>query len=92
MHSLKTDIIFEFIIPIAVIIVCNELIRYVLCAQGEICGKVFAYFISLTADVIICATIPAVTNMSTFMEVIGLVLFPGILSNLLYNYIKSFNC
>lgn len=87
-YGFKTDIIFLYIIPIAVVIVCNELIRHVLCVQGERLGKVFAYFISLTADIIICATIPAITNMATFMEVIGLTLFPGILSNLLFNYIS----
>ena len=87
-YGFKTDIIFLYIIPIAVVIVCNELIRYVLCVQGERLGKVFAYFISLTADVIICATIPAITNMATFMEVIALTLFPGIMTNLLFNYIS----
>lgn len=87
-YGFKTDIIFLYVIPIAVIIACNELIRHVLCVQGERLGKVFAYFISLTADVIICATIPAITNMATFMDVIALTLFPGILSNLLFNYIS----
>lgn len=88
-YGFKTDIIFLYIIPIAVIIVCNELIRHVLCVQGERWGKVFAYFISLTTDVIICATIPAITNMATFMDVIGLALFPGIMSNLLFNYLSA---
>lgn len=87
-YGFKTDIIFLYVIPIAVIIACNELIRHVLCVQGERLGKVFAYFISLTADIIICATIPAITNMATFMDVIALTLFPGILSNLLFNYIS----
>jgi signal peptidase len=88
-YGFKADIIFGLVIPIGVIIVCNELIRHVLCVQGERLGKVFAYFISLTADVVICATIPAITNMATFMEVIGLALFPGILSNLLFNYLSA---
>ena len=86
-YGFKTDIIFLYIIPIAVIIACNEIIRHVLCVQGERLGKVFAYFISLTADVLICATIPAITNMATFMDVVGLTLFPGIIANLLYNYL-----
>ena len=85
----KPDILFLYIIPIAVIIVCNELIRHVLCVQGEKYGGVFAFFISLTADVIICATIPAITNIATFMDVVGLTLFPGLLGNLLYNYLSK---
>lgn len=87
-YGLKTDIILEFIIPIAVIIVCTEIVRYVLCAQKDKWATAFAYLIALCADVLICATIPAVTNMATFMDVIGLTLFPGILYNLLYNYLS----
>ena len=86
-YGFKTDIVFLYIIPIAIIIICNELIRHVLCVQGERFGKVFAFFISLTTDILICATIPSITNMATFMEVVGLTLFPGITANLLYNYI-----
>ena len=85
----KPDILFEYIIPIAVIIVAVELIRHVLCVQGDKWGGFFAFFISLTADVIICATIPAITNMATFMDVIGLALFPGLTANALYNYITA---
>lgn len=85
----KPDILLLYIIPIAVIIVCNELIRHVLCVQSEKYGSVFAFFISLSADVIICATIPAVTNMSTFMDVVGLTLVPGLMSNLLFNYLTA---
>ena len=87
-YGLKSDIILEFIIPIAIIIVCTEIVRYVLCAQKDKWASVLAYFISLCADVLICATIPAVTNMGTFMDVIGLTLFPGLLYNLLYNYLS----
>ena len=85
----KPDILLLYIIPIAVIIVCNELIRHVLCVQSEKYGSVFAFFISLCTDVIICATIPAVTNMSTFMDVVGLTLVPGLMSNLLFNYLTA---
>ena len=87
-YGLKSDIILEFIIPIAIVIIGTEIARYVLCAQKDKWANAFAYLIALTADVLICATIPAMTNMATFMEVIGLTLFPGILYNLLYNYLS----
>ncbi len=87
-YGLKSDIILEFIIPIAIVIIGTEIVRYVLCAQKDKWANAFAYLIALCADVLICATIPAMTNMATFMEVIGLTLFPGILYNLLYNYLS----
>lgn len=87
-YGLKTNVIFRFIIPTAVIIVSTELIRHVLCVQKDRWATVFAYFITLCADVIICASIPEITNIATFMDVVGLTLFPGILYNLLYNYLS----
>ena len=86
-YGLKTDIIFEYTIPVAVIIVGTELVRHVLCVQKDRWATVFAYFIALCADIVICASIPAVTNIATFMDVVGLTLFPGILYNLVYNYL-----
>ena len=87
-YGIRPVIIFDFILPIAIIIVSVELIRHVLCVQGEKWGKVFAYFISLTSDILICATIPSMTNMATFMDVVALTFFPGIFANLLYNYLS----
>ena len=86
-YGLKTDIIFGFILPIGVIIPCNEIIRHVLCVQKDKLASVFAYFISLCSEILICATIPAITNVATFMDVVGLTLFPGIVGNLLFNYL-----
>ena len=87
-YGIRPAIILDFILPIAIIIVSVELIRHVLCVQGERWGKVFAFFISLTSDILICATIPSITNMATFMDVVALTFFPGILANLLYNYLS----
>ena len=87
-YGIRPVIIIDFILPIAIIIVSVELIRHVLGVQGERWGKVFAFFISLTSDILICATIPSITNMTTFMDVVVLTFFPGILANLLYNYLS----
>lgn len=85
----KPDILLEYIIPVGVIIVSTEMIRYVLCSQKRKGALVMAYLISLCSEILICATIPSITNMATFMDVVGLTLFPGILCNLLYNYLTS---
>ena len=75
-------------VPIAGILVGSELLRYVLCAQKNRIATAAAYFICLLGDVIICANLAAITNFSTFMDVVGLTLIPGILYNLLYNYLS----
>ena len=83
----KLDILLEYIIPIAVIIVAVEVIRHVLCLQRSKIATALAYLIALCSEILICATIPAITNMATFMDVVGLTLFPGILYNLFFNYL-----
>lgn len=86
-YGFSSSVIFELTIPVAVIIVASELIRYVLCAQNSKLATVFCYLSCLAADVLICNTLPGVTSFSWFMELVGMVLLPGIISNLLYNYL-----
>ena len=86
-YGLKWDIIVRLTLPIGGIIVGSELVRHVLCVQHGKAGKVFAYFICLIADVLITSSITGITSFSWFMDVVGLTLFPGILYNLLFNYL-----
>ena len=88
-YGLKADIIFRLTIPIAIIIVSTEILRYVLQAQKNKIISVLAYLICLVSDVLICSNIADITNISTFMDVVGLTLFPGIIYNLLYNYLST---
>lgn len=86
-YGFKADILFLYGIPSLIMIGSVEVIRHILCTQESKITPVIAYFIGLVSDVIICATIPAITNMTTFMNVVGLTLFPGFIYNLLYNYL-----
>ena len=88
-YGLKLDIIFTLTIPIAIIIVASELVRHVLCVQKFKYAPAIAYFICLIADVIINANIAEMTTFAAFMDVIGITLFPGILYNLLFNYLTT---
>lgn len=87
-YGLKADIIFRLTLPIAAILVFSELLRYVLCAQRDRLATAFAYLICLLADVVICSNLAGITNFATFMEVLGMTLFPGLLYHLLYNYLS----
>lgn len=87
-YGLKADIIFRLTLPIAAIIAASEILRYVLCAQKDRVASVFAYVICLLGDIVICSNLAGITNFATFMDVIGLTLFPGLLYHLLYNYLS----
>ena len=87
-YGLKADIIFRLTLPIGMIIFASEIIRYVLCAQRDKLATASAYVICLLGDIIICSNLAGITNFATFMDVIGLTLFPGLLYHLLYNYLS----
>ena len=87
-YGLNPNTIFTYTIPIAIIIVTTELIRHVLCVQKKRLITAVAYAICLIADVLICSNISSITNFATFMDVVGLTLFPGIFYNLLFNYLS----
>ena len=70
-YGLKLDIITKFIIPIGLIIVSTEILRYILCMQKDRLANMFAYLICLIAEIVACSTIPGITNFSIFMEVIA---------------------
>lgn len=88
-YGLKLDIIFSLTIPIAIIIVCTELIRHVLVVQDNKIVTILAYFICLISDILICSNISDINTIYTFMDIVGLTLFPGIIYNLLYNYLSK---
>lgn len=86
-YGLSADVTFRLTVPIGIIIVSTELIRYVLCAQKDKVATAAAYIIGLLGDVLIYSNLAGITIFAIFMEVVALALLPGILSNLLYNYL-----
>ncbi len=86
-YIFNQDIFFRFILPIAIIIVSTEIIRYVLCVQKNTFTLILAYLIGVLADILIESNISDITTFSAFMSVIGLTLLPSLLYNLLYNYL-----
>ena len=77
----------KFFLPITLIILSTEVIRYVLMAQRGKLAWTICYLSCLIADMLICTTIPEVTSFNRFMDLVAGTLFPAVLSNLLYNYL-----
>lgn len=86
-YGIRGTVILRFILPIAGIIVGSEIIRFVLCAQNTKWGKVYAYFICLIAELLIQSSIADVRTFANFMDMVALRFFPGLLYNLLFNYL-----
>ena len=79
----------KFFLPITVIIVCSEKLRYVLMSQKDKFAHVLCYFSLVVADLLIVSNIPSVTSFNRFMDLIAGALLPAILSHLLFNYLSK---
>ena len=88
-YSLSVRNFLQYVLPIATIIVSTEVIRYVMMAQNSKLARVACYFTCLVADLLIVSNFASVSTFRRFMELVAGVLFPAILSNLLYNYLSK---
>lgn len=88
-YGLKLDILIRLAVPIATIIVTTELLRFVVRAQKSKLGDVLVYLICLAADVVTQSGLAGIQSFATFMDVVALTLFPGILYHLLYHYLSA---
>ncbi len=86
-YGFRASVIFSLVLPTAAIIAGSEIVRHVLCVQHGKAGKVFAYLICLAGDVLIAGNLASITTFAAFMDVVALSLFPGLLYNLLFNYL-----
>jgi len=84
------SLFFTFFIPIAVIIVATEALRYVTRAQNDKRSDVICCLTCIVADMLICSTANvAIRSFGNFMELVAETLFPAITANLLYHYITK---
>ena len=89
--------VFRFIVPLSVIIISSEIIRYKFLSQKvklEIAGKSFNVSIILTyismvlLDLVIYTGVYDLSNLDDFLTALGFVLFASMSCNVLYNYIS----
>lgn len=83
------DSLWRSILPIIVMIVASELIRHAFLSQKRRISDVSAYIICLLTDLILVGGLSDIRNMSHFMDIVGLTLFPAITSNLFYHYLSK---
>ena len=86
-YGTPMDVIFQYILPISVIIVSSELVRCVLRAQESKLVDVLAYLSCVVAEVLVHYVWSDILNFKKFMDIIALVLLPAIIANLLYHYL-----
>jgi len=79
----------QFALPISLIIVATEVIRYVVLAQDNKWATVLGYLTCVVGEIFVGANLATLHKFTGFMDFIGLTLFPAILSNILYHYLSK---
>lgn len=83
----RLELVPTHVLPIAGIITLIELYRHKVCVVGDKLASVLCYVSAVAADVLIFGNVYSVTSFNKFMELMGLVLLPSVIANLLYHYI-----
>lgn len=88
-YKFNLNTIFNFILPITVIIVTTEILRYVMIAQDDRTASILTYISCVAAEVLTCSTISGITSFGKFMDVVAMTFFPAVIANLLYHYLSK---
>lgn len=83
------DVIFNYTLPIAFIIIASEIIRRVLLAQNSRSVTVLCYFSFVVADVLISTNIYEIQSFNNFMDVLAGAFFPACIANFVFNYLSK---
>ena len=85
--------IWKNILPIAIIIIAIEIIRYVLLAQRWLVSHVSAFICGVLSEVLIFASLSGINSFSAFMDAVGLYLLPAITANILFQVLgRQYGC
>ena len=88
-YRLNLSNFFKFFLPIAVIVITTEVIRFVVMAQNDKFATAFCYLACVIAEMLVCANIPAVKSFNVFMDLVAGAFFPALIFNLFYNYLSK---
>lgn len=77
------------VIPITVIIISTEIIRYVMLMQNDRFASVMSYLSCVIAEVMTFSHISEIDSFNRFMDLVGLTLFPAISANFYYHFISK---
>ena len=88
--SVKLSIwsLFNYIIPLTLLIISSEVIRYIFISQNKKTSKLVAFIATVLIDLIIYTSVFDITSLDGFLTIIGFILFASVSCNLLYNYIS----
>lgn len=77
----------KIIIPLIVLILSSEFIRYIFISQESKYVNVIIFISCFLVDVLICSNIREIQSFNNFMDLFGMVILPAFVSNFMYTYL-----
>lgn len=81
--------LFSNIIPLIIISISSEIIRHILVVQEQKHITIMSFIICILVEYLWLYNINSFTSLNQAMDIIGLVVFPAITSNILYTYLSK---
>lgn len=88
-YFVTPEILIKMVIPLAVITIGSEIIRYVLLSQKNKLVSVLSFLICMILEVLMFSSIPGIQTFNKFMDLVGMTLFPAISANVYYHYVSK---
>ena len=88
-YFVTPQLLIKAIIPLAMIIIGSEIIRYVFLSQKNKLVSVIAFLICITLELLMFSSIPGIRSFNKFMDLVGMTLFPAISANIYYHYVSK---
>ena len=88
-YFVNTDRLLKMILPLTVIIVGVEIVRYVFLSQKNKFVDVITFLTCVTVEILTYSNLAGITSFNRFMDLVGLTLFPAISANIYYHFISK---
>lgn len=85
-YFVTTETLLKTVLPLVVIIITTEILRYVLLAQKNKIVSAIAFLSCVISEMYACSTLSELNSVNHFMDLVGLTLFPAISANIYYHY------
>jgi signal peptidase len=88
MHRVGISNLFKFVLPITAIVVATEFIRSRILAQNSRLANFLCYSSCVIAELLIAGSLNGLGNFNKFMDFLGILLIPALVSHALYQYLS----
>ncbi len=88
-YFVTPQILIKIIIPLALITIGSEIIRYVFLSQKNKPVSVISFLICVILELLMFSSIPGIRTFNRFMDLVGMTLFPAISANVYYHYVSK---